>query len=131
MWSWVLTTIGLTGFVLAGKKKWYAWYINIANQILWFTYAVVTDQYGFIVASLAYTVVFTQNAIKWTNEHRIKNSNVLVQRRWFLKSHFVVDNDGKKHVYLSTYCIHSLHESCRLVCKTCTESCQCDCHFQF
>jgi len=33
-------------------------------------YALVTAQYGFIVAALLYTVVFTKNAISWTREHR-------------------------------------------------------------
>jgi hypothetical protein len=69
-WSWILTVVGLTGFVLAGRKVWWAWYINIACQGLWFTYALVTHQYGFIVASVAYTVVFTQNAVKWTRERK-------------------------------------------------------------
>lgn len=69
-WSWILTAVGLTGFFLAGKRVWWCWYINIACQVLWFSYALVTKQYGFIVASLAYTVVFTQNAIQWTKEHK-------------------------------------------------------------
>lgn len=30
--------------------------------------------------------------------------------------------------YFSTYCIHELHEDCRLVCKHCTEQCRCPCH---
>ena len=69
-WSYLLTIVGLVGFILAGKKIWWCWYVNVACQALWFTYAIVTKQYGFIVASVVYTVVFTQNAIKWTREHR-------------------------------------------------------------
>lgn len=68
-WSWILTVVGLTGFILAGKRVWWAWYINIGCQVLWFTYAIITSQYGFIVASIAYTVVFTKNAIAWTRDH--------------------------------------------------------------
>lgn len=30
--------------------------------------------------------------------------------------------------YTSTYCIHELHESCRLTCKTCNAPCLCPCH---
>jgi hypothetical protein len=70
LWSWVLTIVGVTGFVLAGHKVWWAWYINIACQVLWVSYAIVTEQWGFIVAAGVYTIVFTQNAIKWTREHR-------------------------------------------------------------
>lgn len=69
-WSWILTAIGLTGFFLAGKKVWWCWYINIPCQALWLVYAIVTEQYGFIVAALAYTFVFTKNAIAWTKEHK-------------------------------------------------------------
>ena len=69
-WSYLLTIVGLIGFILAGKKIWWCWYVNVGCQALWFTYAIVTKQYGFIVASIVYTVVFTQNAIKWTAEHK-------------------------------------------------------------
>jgi hypothetical protein len=68
--DWVLTVIGLTGFVLAGRRVWWAWYINLACQALWLAYALVTHQYGFIVAALAYSVVFTRNAVRWTRERR-------------------------------------------------------------
>ena len=70
-WSWLLTAVGLTGFILAGRKVWWCWYVNLACQGLWFAYALVTKQYGFIAASVVYTVVFAQNAIRWTREHRV------------------------------------------------------------
>src|ERR1044071_8920811 len=73
-WSWLLTVVGVTGFILAGKKVWWCWYINIGCQGLWVTYAIVSHQYGFIVASAVYTVVFTQNAVVWTREHRERKS---------------------------------------------------------
>lgn len=68
-WSWILTVVGVTGFFLAGRKVWWSWYINLGCQALWFIYAFVTEQYGFIFAALVYTVVFTKNAIAWTKEH--------------------------------------------------------------
>lgn len=72
-WSWLLTAVGVTGFVLAGRKVWWAWYVNIACQFLWLAYALITAQYGFIVASGVYFVVFTRNAIRWTREHRAEH----------------------------------------------------------
>lgn len=75
-WSWILTAVGLTGFILAGRKIWWCWYINIACQALWFAYAIFTEQYGFIVASIAYTFVFTQNAVKWTRERNMRRMRV-------------------------------------------------------
>lgn len=69
-WSIILTVVGISGFFLAGKKIWWAWYINIGCQVLWLSYAIVTEQYGFIAASFFYAWVFTKNAIAWTKEHR-------------------------------------------------------------
>jgi hypothetical protein len=75
-WSWLLTIVGVTGFILAGRKIWYAWYVNIGCQGLWFTYAIVSHQYGFIAASIVYVVVFSKNAYEWTKEHKSKG-------RWY------------------------------------------------
>lgn len=66
--TWILTIVGLTGFFLAGRKIWWAWYVNIANQLIWFAYAVITQQWAFLIGVAVYTVVFTQNAIKWTRD---------------------------------------------------------------
>lgn len=73
--DWVLTAVGLAGFFLAGRRVWWAWYVNLGCQALWFAYAITTQQYGFIVAALAYTVVFTQNAIRWTRDRRIEQNS--------------------------------------------------------
>lgn len=70
IWSWVLMAVGLVGFHLAGKKIWWAWYVNIANQIIWFVYSIVTEQWGFLVGTFFYMYVFVQNAYRWTKEHR-------------------------------------------------------------
>lgn len=60
MWSWVLTAVGVLGLFVAGSSR-YGWLISLGNQALWITYAVVTKQYGFIVASLCYGFVFARN----------------------------------------------------------------------
>jgi hypothetical protein len=70
IWSYVVTVVGLLGFILAGRKVWWAWYVNLGCQVLWFIFGLVTAQYGFIISALVYTVVFTQNAIKWTKERK-------------------------------------------------------------
>jgi hypothetical protein len=33
-----------------------------------------------------------------------------------------------KHLYVSTYCQHDRHQSCRLQCKLCQAPCLCPCH---
>lgn len=68
-WNYIVTAIGIVGFYFAGKKVWWCWYINILNQILWFTFGVVTEQWGFVVGALIYTVSFSKNAYMWTKEH--------------------------------------------------------------
>ena len=68
--DWVVTIIGVIGFLLAGKKIWWAWYVNIANQILWAILAITTHQQGFLVGVGFYLVVFTKNAYDWTREHQ-------------------------------------------------------------
>lgn len=69
-WNYIVTFVGLFGFWLGGKKVWWAWYVNIANQILWFTFGVVTEQWGFVIGTFFYTPVFIRNAYLWTKEHR-------------------------------------------------------------
>lgn len=69
-WSWLLTVVGVTGFVLAARRVWWAWYVNLGCQGLWVAYALVTEQPGFIAASAVYTAVFAHNAAKWTRDHR-------------------------------------------------------------
>lgn len=32
------------------------------------------------------------------------------------------------HDYLSTACLHLIHNRCRLTCKFCKEPCKCPCH---
>jgi hypothetical protein len=33
-----------------------------------------------------------------------------------------------RHFYLSTACVHELHDRCRLQCKFCEADCACGCH---
>ena len=74
LWGWVLSLVGVYGFWLAGRKVWWAWYVNIVNQVIWTAYAIVTEQYGFLVGVAVYTVVFTRNAHRWTTEHLEKEA---------------------------------------------------------
>ena len=70
--DWVVTIIGVIAFYLAGQKVWWAWYVNIANQVLWAIFAVVTEQWGFLIGTPLYMSVFMKNAYDWTKEHRTK-----------------------------------------------------------
>lgn len=68
--SWGTVVVGLIGFRLVGMKVWWAWYVNLGCQLLWWTYALVTGQPAFLVSAAAYSGIFAGNAYKWTKEHR-------------------------------------------------------------
>ena len=68
--DWIVTIIGLIGFYLAGERIWWAWYVNIANQILWAIFAIATQQWGFLLGIHLYLFVFSKNAYSWTKEHK-------------------------------------------------------------
>jgi hypothetical protein len=55
------------------RRRW-AWYVNIANQAIWTVYALVTEQWGFLVGVAVYTWVFVGNAIRWTREHHAETA---------------------------------------------------------
>lgn len=69
IWSWLLGGVGLVGFILAGRLVWWSWYVNIMAQGLWFAYSIFTEQWGFFVSAIVYTVVFAKNAAHWTSTH--------------------------------------------------------------
>lgn len=72
--DWVVMAVGILGFYLAGKKIWWAWYVNIFNQILWTVYAILFQQWGFLAGTVFYMIVFIKNAIQWTKEHRAEKN---------------------------------------------------------
>ena len=64
-WSWVLAALGVTTVIIAGRKKWWAWPIGILTEALWVYYSIISEQYGFIVASFAYIIVYFRNTKIW------------------------------------------------------------------
>lgn len=63
--SWVIAAIGVTGMFFAGRRYWWGWGINLANEALWIVYAVRTGQYGFIAMAVAYGTVYVRNLRTW------------------------------------------------------------------
>ena len=68
MWSWVLAVLGITGIFLVGRKTIWGWLVLCANEVLWVTYAIVTEQYGFIAMAIAYVLVYIKSYIHWKRE---------------------------------------------------------------
>lgn len=69
-WSWLLTAVGVTGLVLAGRKIWWAWLIGLGAQVLWVAYAIATRQWGFIASAFAYGAVYVINTRRWWVQHQ-------------------------------------------------------------
>ena len=63
--SWVLAAFGVATIFFAGRNKWWSWCIGIFTETLWVAYSLVTEQYGFIVASFAYIAVYFKNTLRW------------------------------------------------------------------
>lgn len=70
IWSLVLAAVGVFGLWLAGRKNWVGWAVGLGAQVLWFAYALVTKQYGFIVSALAYGWVYGTNLVRWRKDAR-------------------------------------------------------------
>lgn len=70
--SWVLALFGVATVFFAGRNKWWAWGIGIVTEILWIWYSVVTEQHGFIFASLAYIAVYIKNTKRWRASLKIE-----------------------------------------------------------
>lgn len=79
-WSWLLTTIGVAGLVLVGRKNKIGWVIAIGVQGLWITYAVITKQWGFIASALIYGGVNLYNWNRWRREERRQLEDLRVPR---------------------------------------------------
>ncbi|SCL17746.1 hypothetical protein GA0070616_1349 [Micromonospora nigra] len=58
MWSYLLSSIGILGLLIAARQPRIGWTINLAAQALWVVYALSTGQPGFLLAAVAYTVAY-------------------------------------------------------------------------
>lgn len=70
IWSFVLTAVGLFALWLVGKKIIWGWVVGMALQFLWFAYAMVTEQYGFVISCILYGYVNTKNYFEWKKDDR-------------------------------------------------------------
>lgn len=68
IWSLALAAVGVLGIYLSGNKNYWGWGIGLGAQALWVVYAVVTQQWGFIISALAYGWVYGKNFLSWRTE---------------------------------------------------------------
>ena len=64
-WSYILTAVGVFGLWLAGRKSKYGWAVGLGAQVLWLSYAITTEQWGFILSAVAYGWVYSKNFLAW------------------------------------------------------------------
>jgi len=76
VWSWILAAIGVTGIFLVGRKTIWGWLVLCVNECLWIAYALATEQYGFIVAAVAYGIVYVKSFMHWKNDDAISETAV-------------------------------------------------------
>lgn len=63
--SWVLATSGVAAIYFIGRKQIWAWIWATLNEAMWIYYALVTKQYGFIFAAIAYAIVYIKSYKHW------------------------------------------------------------------
>jgi hypothetical protein len=68
MWSYVLAAIGVTGIFFVGRKTIWGWFVLLFNEVLWIAYALITNQYGFILSAIAYAIVYIKSYLLWRRE---------------------------------------------------------------
>jgi hypothetical protein len=68
IWSLALAAVGVLGLYLSGKKNYWGWGIGLGAQVLWIVYAIVTQQWGFILSALAYGWVYGKNFLSWRKD---------------------------------------------------------------
>lgn len=66
-WSWLLAAGGLLVFWLAGNQNRWAWYVSLGLQTAWFTYGLVSRQWGFVASACAFSGVSVRNLLR----HRV------------------------------------------------------------
>jgi hypothetical protein len=68
--SWVLAFSGVLAIYFVGRRQIWAWIWATFNEAMWIYYALVTKQYGFIFAAIAYSVVYIKSYMHWKDLER-------------------------------------------------------------
>ena len=71
LWSWGLAIIGVAGIYFFGRKTLWGWFVLLFNEVIWVTYAIVTEQYGFIVSAVAYAAVYIKSYLHWKEDANV------------------------------------------------------------
>lgn len=61
----------LFGMWLAGNKDWRGWAVGLANQVLWFIFIFAFEAWGLLPLSVALTITYTRNLLRWRREAQL------------------------------------------------------------
>jgi hypothetical protein len=65
LWSWALAVVGVVGIYFVGRRTLWGWFVLLFGESLWIAYALITEQYGFIVSAVAYAIVYVRSYFNW------------------------------------------------------------------
>jgi len=68
LWSFILAGLGIAQITLTGKKKRVGWLIGLLTSCIWMVFAIVTQQYGFVVSSIIFGYIHIKNWLAWSND---------------------------------------------------------------
>jgi hypothetical protein len=57
VWSYVLSLLGVLGLLLVEVRPRVGWWVTLVDEWVWVAYALVTQQYGFILSACVYEVI--------------------------------------------------------------------------
>jgi uncharacterized Tic20 family protein len=72
MLSLVTAALTLWGMWLAGNKRSAGWIVGLVNQIFWLATIVAFGVWGLLPLTVALTVVYTRNLLKWRRDDKAK-----------------------------------------------------------
>ncbi|GAA4007373.1 hypothetical protein GCM10022631_19070 [Deinococcus rubellus] len=67
-WSWVLPILGVTALYASGSGKRWGWLVGFAGQLLWIVYALLSQQYGFLLSAAAFAAIYARNYLHWRGD---------------------------------------------------------------
>jgi hypothetical protein len=68
--SWILAIFSLIGMWNVGKYRLWAWAYLGVLEILWTVYGILTEQYGFILLTIGYIMIYTINYKRWKQNQK-------------------------------------------------------------
>lgn len=70
-WSYLPVVVGVAGTYVSGKKSKWGWMLGFIAQILWILYSVAINQWGLVVSSAIYGVVYAKNFFAWRKPAKV------------------------------------------------------------